>query len=123
MTFIKNYQDLIVWQKAMDLAILLYDVSRSWPKEERFQLISQLRRSAVSIPSNIAEGHARKSRAEFLNFLSIAKGSRAEIETQILLAQRLSYIENDKTVQEILGLSEEVGRLLNGLIKSLKIKQ
>ncbi len=101
---IKSYQDLIVWQKAMDLVQLVYKASKKTPDEERYLLTSQLRRSAISIPSNIAEGQARQSTAEFLNFLSIARGSRAELETQIFIAKRLGYL-NPATVQELLGLS------------------
>lgn len=119
MATVRNYRELIVWQKAMDLVELVYPATRQFPKEELYGLTSQVRRSAVSIPSNIAEGQARKSTAEFLNFLSIANGSRAEMETQILLAQRLKYVTND-TAQQILNLSEEVNRLLNGLMNSLK---
>lgn len=119
MATVRNYRELIVWQKAMDLVELVYQATKQFPKEELYGLTSQVRRSAVSIPSNIAEGQARKSTAEFLNFLSIANGSRAEIETQILLAQRLKYVKND-TAQPILNLSEEVNRLLNGLLNSLK---
>ncbi len=119
MATVRNYRELIVWQKAMDLVELVYQATKQFPKEELYGLTSQVRRSAVSIPSNIAEGQARKSTAEFLNFLSIANGSRAEMETQILLAQRLNYVTTD-TVQPILNLSEEVNRLLNGLMNSLK---
>ena len=119
MATVRNYRELIVWQKAMDLVELVYQATKQFPKEELYGLTSQVRRSAVSIPSNIAEGQARKSTAEFLNFLSIANGSRAEMETQILLAQRLKYVTNE-TAQLILNLSEEVNRLLNGLMNSLK---
>ncbi|NLW30565.1 MAG: four helix bundle protein [Fibrobacter sp.] len=119
MAKVKNYRELIVWQKAMDLVELVYQATRGFPKEELYGLTSQVRRSAVSIPSNIAEGQARKSTAEFLNFLSIANGSRAEMETQILLAQHLNYATSNIT-QQILTLSEEVNRLLNGLMNSLK---
>ena len=119
MATVRNYRELIVWQKAMDLVELVYQATKQFPKEELYGLTSQVRRSAVSIPSNIAEGQARKSTAEFLNFLSIANGSRAEMETQILLAQRLKYVTND-TAQQILNLSEEANRLLNGLMNSLK---
>ena len=119
MATVRNYRELIVWQKAMDLVELVYQATKQFPTEELYGLTSQVRRSAVSIPSNIAEGQARKSTAEFLNFLSIANGSRAEMETQILLAQRLKYVTND-TAQQILNLSEEANRLLNGLMNSLK---
>ncbi|MCX6078800.1 MAG: four helix bundle protein [Chloroflexi bacterium] len=119
MTTVRNYRELIAWQKAMNLVENVYLATKQFPKEELYGLTSQVRRSAVSIPSNIAEGQARKSTAEFLNFLSIANGSRAEMETQILLAQRLNYVTSD-TANQILSLSEEVSRLLYGLMNSLK---
>jgi four helix bundle protein len=119
MAKVRNYRELIVWQKAMDLVEMVYQATKHFPREELYGLTSQVRRSAVSIPSNIAEGQARRSRAEFLNFLSIANGSRAEMETQILLARRLSYVTNDIS-QQILNQSQEVNRLLNGLMNSLK---
>ena len=90
---IKNYKDLIVWQKAMDLAAEIHRLTRSFPREELYGLTSQIRRAAVSVPSNIAEGQARQSTAEFRNFLSISQGSLAEVETQLLLAQRFQYLQ------------------------------
>jgi four helix bundle protein len=116
---VKNYRELIVWQKSMDLVELVYQATKQFPKEELYGLASQLKRSVVSIPSNIAEGQARKSTAEFLHFLSIAHGSRAEMETQIILANRLMYID-DHCSEQILSRSEEVSRLLNGLMNSLQ---
>lgn len=116
---VQSYQQLIVWQKAMDLVELVYAATRMFPREEIYALTSQLRRAAVSIPSNIAEGQARRSTAEFLHFLSIAQGSRAEVETQILLAQRLGY-SSDISMKEILALCDEVARLSNGLSNSLR---
>ena len=114
MSEIKSYQDLIVWQKAMDLVVLVYQATRLFPKEELYGLTSQVRRAVVSIPSNLAEGHARKSRAEFLNFVSIAQGSRAEVETQIMIAVRLSYIHQDQAVP-MQHLLLEIGKMLNTL--------
>ncbi|MDR1963456.1 MAG: four helix bundle protein [Planctomycetaceae bacterium] len=116
---VRNYRDLIAWQKAMELTEKVYRATRTFPREEIYGLTSQVRRAAVSIPSNIAEGQARKSTPEFLHFLSIACGSRAEIETQIMIAKRLQYID-DVEANEILSLSSEVSSLLNGLINSLK---
>jgi len=115
---VKHYQELIVWQKAMNLAEEVYKVSRSFPREEIYGLTSQLRRAAVSIPSNVAEGQGRRTTQSFLNHLSIAYGSLLELETQLLIATRLSYLTNGKC-QEVLQLAAEVGRLLNGLITSL----
>ena len=114
MSEIKSYQDLIVWQKAMDLVVLVYQATRLFPKEELYGLTSKVRRAVVSIPSNLAEGHARKSRAEFLNFVSIAQGSRAEVETQIMIAVRLSYIHQTKA-QPMQHLLLEIGKMLNTL--------
>lgn len=93
---VRSYKDLIVWQKAMDLVELVYHLTKLFPKDEQYGLSNQLRRAAVSIPSNIAEGQARNSTAEFRNFLSIARGSLAELETQLLIAERLNYIEQKK---------------------------
>ena len=116
---VKNYRELIVWQKAMKLVTSIYKISQQFPKEEIYGLTSQIRRAAVSIPSNIAEGQARQSTKEFLHFLSIAQGSRAEVETQILIAQRLEYIdESNSTI--IINQLEELARILYGLTKSLK---
>jgi len=117
----KNYQDLIVWQKAMDLVTVIYQTTNIFPKEEIYALTSQLRRAAVSIPSNIAEGQGRSSNKEFHNVLSMAHGSLREIETQKMIAQRLQYLSPEQAL-EILDLSAEVGRLLQGLMKSVKHK-
>ncbi|HPT71592.1 MAG TPA: four helix bundle protein, partial [Candidatus Cloacimonadota bacterium] len=89
---IHNYKELIVWQKAMDFALEVYKLSKSFPKDELYSLTNQIRRAAISVPSNIAEGRCRYSKLEFKQFLSISHGSLAETETQILLAIRLGYI-------------------------------
>jgi four helix bundle protein len=115
---VRNYQDLIVWQKAMDLVENIYASSRSFPREEVYGLTSQLRRAAVSIPSNIAEGQGRRTTADFVRHLSIAYGSLRELETQTLMAARLQYLSSVSS-QDILRTAGEVGRLLNGLISSL----
>ncbi len=111
---VASYQDLIVWQKAMELVERIYRMTRNFPKEELYGLTSQIRRASVSIPSNIAEGQARRSTAEFLNFLSIAQGSRAEVETQTLIALRLGYVTRNQ-IAEILALLDEISRMLNAL--------
>jgi four helix bundle protein len=113
---------VIVWQKAMDMVLQVYQVTKSFPTDERFGLTSQIRRAAVSIPSNIAEGHSRHSTQQFLNFLSIAQGSLAELETQIILGFRLSYLSADKQ-SVLLDATKEIGRLLHGLCNSLHSKQ
>ena len=102
----------------MDLVEAVYRRTSSFPKEEVYCLTSQLRRAVISIPSNIAEGQGRRTTRHFLNFLSIAYGSLLEVETQILIAGRLGYL-NDESVTKLNELASEVGRLINGLINSL----
>jgi four helix bundle protein len=113
----RNYQDLVAWQKAMDYVEAVYLASRSFPGDERFGLTSQLRRAAVSIPSNIAEGQGRGSDAELVRFLRVAHGSLRETETQLLIARRLAFLA-PASADQLLELSGEVGRLIQGLIKS-----
>lgn len=115
----KRYQDLIVWQKAMELSKEIYRVTRSFPNDERFGLTSQLRRASVSIPSNIAEGQGRLTTGEFKQFLGTARGSVFEVETQIQLASELDYLSAQDT-QSLLERTSEVSRMLNGLIRSLQ---
>jgi four helix bundle protein len=118
---VKDYRELIVWQKAMDLVERIYRHTSGFPKEEVYGLSSQLRRAAVSVPSNIAEGNARATTRDFLHFLSIAYGSIKEIETQVLIAERLGYdIRKDTPV--LMQLTDEVARLISGLSNSLKRK-
>jgi four helix bundle protein len=119
---VKSFHDLFVWQKAMDMVVSLYQSTRSFPADERFGLTSQLRRAAVSVPSNIAEGHCRNSTQQFLNSISIAQGSLGELETQIILSFRLNYLNADQQTS-LLGPTHEIGRLLHGLSNSLNSKQ
>jgi four helix bundle protein len=113
------YKDLIVWQKSMDLAALVYQVTKKLPKEEMYSLTDQMRRAAVSIPSNIAEGQARNSTKEFLHFLRIAQGSKAELETQFLLCLKINYL-SDSDTSEAIQLLQEIGKMLTVLIAKLK---
>ena len=115
---IQSYRDLLAWQKAMDLVEIAYRMSLKLPKEEKFALSDQIRRAAVSIPSNFAEGQVRNSTKEFVQFLSIAKGSNAELYTQLLICVRLGYLTPDDT-QQALSLSEEVSKMLSALIHRL----
>ena len=112
----RGHKELIVWQKAMEMVTEIYRLTRDFPKEEMYGLVSQMRRAAVSIPSNIAEGQGRQSKGEFRQFLGIARGSYAELETQIEIAKNLGFLPTPNPIDERLA---EVGRLLNGLIKSL----
>lgn len=114
----QNYKDLIAWQKGMDLVEAVYTATKLFPKEELYGLTSQIRRAAISIPSNIAEGQGRKSSSEFMRFLAIAYGSLREVETQILIAERLSYLQRPD-VESLIELSSQVGRLINGLSNSM----
>ena len=118
---VRSYRELVAWQKAMDLVEAVYRSTACFPKEEIYGLTSQVRRSAVSIPSNVAEGQGRASTRDFLNFLSIAAGSLCEMETQLLLAQRLHYLPST-AVADLLDHSAEVGRLLHGLRRALMRK-
>jgi len=115
----KPHAKLVVWQKSMDFAIELYNVTKIFPSEEKYGLSAQLRRAAVSIPANIAEGAARKNRKELLHFLSIAKGSISELDTELEICWRINLI----SAQAHLDLSEKldnIGKALQGLINSLK---
>jgi four helix bundle protein len=115
-----DYRDLTAWQKAMDLVVHVYTATITFPKEELYGLTSQMRRAAVSIPSNIAEGQGRRtSNEEFNRYLSIALGSLCELETQTELSLRLKILDKS-TATSLQKLSGEVGRLLNGLISSRK---
>ncbi len=115
----KSYRDLEVWQKAMDLVVLCYQITQRFPKSEIYGLASQLQRSAVSIPANIAEGRERRHSKEFLQHLSIAYSSLAELETHLQIAERLKYIDMSH-LKEVLDKTGEVGRMLNGLRRSIK---
>ncbi len=113
---IKDYKDLVVWQRAMALVTAVYQATGGFPKEELYGLTSQIRRAAVCVPSNIAEGQARLTRGEFRQFLGQAKGSLSELETQLLIAQNLGYLPD---ACALLSQKAEVTRLLNGLLISL----
>ena len=117
----QHYKDLIAWQKAMDLVSVLYDATEGFPKREIYSLTNQMRRAAVSVPSNIAEGQAHFSNREFRHFLRHSRGSLAELETQVLIAQRRNYL-SELQAAELLRRANEVSRILSGLINSLEEK-
>src|SRR5258708_18447069 len=117
----RSYKDLVAWQRAMELVTATYLSTKNFPMEERFGLMSQLRRAAVSIPSNIAEGQGRLSEKEFRHFLGQARGSLMELETQLQVAENLGYLQKEEAAV-LLQSCGEVGRLLNGLIASI-VKQ
>ena len=118
---LKNYKELKVWQKSYELCLAIYKITAKFPKEELYGLISQVRRCAVSIPSNIAEGYGRKTTLDYIRMLYISYGSVCELETQVLLAGDLGFIEKGELVKVIKDLAE-IERMLKALIKSLEKK-
>lgn len=116
---IKSYRDLHVWQRAVEVVEEIYRISADFPSDERFGLTSQIRRATVSVPSNIAEGYGRRKRAQYMQYLDIANGSLKEVETQLIIAGKLGFIEKDQA-QKAWSLLQEVGKMLTGLIRSLE---
>lgn len=116
---LKSYRDLVAWKKSYEFAVEVYRETQSFPANERFGLTIQLRRAAVSIPSNIAEGQGRGSKADFVRFLAMARGSLFEVETQLSISSELGYLERG-VGDRLLRSAAEIGRILNGLIASLK---
>lgn len=114
----KNYRDLIVWRKAMDFVEAVYRTTASFPREGACGITSQLRRSAVSVPANVAEGQGRHSKREFRRFVLVAHGSLREAETHLMIAERLKYVDGI-VVQDLLSRAGEIGRLLIGLANAL----
>ncbi len=115
----RPHYTLEAWKSSIQLVDLIYSATKSFPKEELYGLSSQMRRAAISVSSNIAEGAARNSQAEFANFLNIAKGSLSELETQIIISNRQNYIED---ITEMMNLIGKVSSQLNGLYKSIKAR-
>jgi four helix bundle protein len=115
----QSYRELIAWQKAMDFVMSVYGITKAFPRDELYGLASQLRRAAVLIPTNIAEGQARFSPQEFHYFLGRARGSLVEVETQLLIAQNLRYFTPERG-EQLLDKAAELGRILNGLIASIR---
>ena len=113
-----NYNDLTVWQKSMELVTKVYKITKQFPADERYGLTDQLRRAAISIPSNIAEGHARKSKVDFARFLRISLGSCTELETQVMIAQNLEYLiknEMNSILEESLAIRKMISKLITTL--------
>ncbi len=119
---INSYRDLLVWQKAMDLAVLCYSLTRAFPKEEAFGLTSQLRRSSSSVAANIAEGHGRENSGSFVQFLRVAQGSLKETETHLLLSQRVGLLPTAQAT-EAMKTCDEIGKMLRSLIRAVQDKQ
>ncbi|OHB75386.1 MAG: four helix bundle protein [Planctomycetes bacterium RBG_16_55_9] len=121
MTKIKTYRDLIVWQKSMALVTEIYKITKAFPKDEMYGLIAQMRRCAVSIPSNIAEGYGRKSRSDYVRFLRIAMGSIYELQTQLEISLNLKYIKTDD-FKRLCEMSREVERMLSSMTRKLNVR-
>ena len=119
MSTIKSYRDLEAWQRGMELAVEVYPLTRRMPAEERFGLTSQVRRAATSVPANIAEGHGRATTGDFLQSLSVSRGSLAEVKTWLELSVRLKYHNRDE-IQNAWTLAETTGKLVNGLIRAVR---
>jgi four helix bundle protein len=117
---IRTHKDLVAWQKAVDLVVDVYSITKSFPKDEIYGLVSQIRRAAVSIPANIAEGAARQTKKEFQQYLHIAMGSLAELETHFIIATHLLYCDN-KQENAILLKLDEIRRMLSGLLRHCRI--
>lgn len=117
-----TYKDLIVWQKSIDLVEAIYVLTKNLPEVEKYNLVQQLNRAAISVPANIAEGWGRESRKNYVQFLRIARGSLFELETLCTIASRLRY-DLDNEILNVSSLIEEVGKMLNALIKSIRQKE
>jgi four helix bundle protein len=115
----KDHKELDVWKESVDLVVQVYETAKDFPKDEMYGLTSQIRRAAISIPSNISEGAARNSEKEFIQFLHVALGSAAELETQVLIAKRLNYVQE---VDQLLDKLTSVMKMLNGLIRHYRNK-
>ncbi len=116
---IRSYKDLDIWKKGVGLVKDIYLITREFPKSETHALVDQIRRAAISIPSNIAEGHTRQHRKEFRQFLFVALGSLAELETQLIIAAKLGYLEKEKLSQSLSEM-DTIGKMTRGLIKKLQ---
>jgi four helix bundle protein len=118
---VRSFRDLLVWQRAIQLSVAIYRLTKDFPREEIYGLTSQIRRAAVSIPSNIAEGHGRMSTGEYRQFLGIARGSNFELQTQVEIARALGFGDS-KLLDEAEGLSFEVGKMISGVLNAIKEK-
>ena len=122
MIAISSYRELLIWQKGMDITEKVYQLTKSFPMEEQYGLTSQIKRSSISIPSNIAEGYGRNSTKSYLHFNKIARGSLFELETQLLLANKLNFIKNEEDYATIMYLITEESKMISSFIKKLSVK-
>ena len=120
MSGINSYKDLLIWQKGIDIAINLYELVEDFPKEEIYALKSQLKRASISISSNIAEGYGRNSTKSYIHFLCISRGSLLELETQLIIANRLKFIKNETLFSELMNQITEESKMINSFINKLE---
>src|SRR5689334_1833824 len=117
---VKSYRDLVAWQRGIELVIATYEMSQLLPKWEQYDLASQMRRAAVSVPSNIAEGHSRSSRREYAHSLSIVLGSLSELETLLVVSERVGYVKSHQ-LETVRGHADEVGRMVRAIQRGLRV--
>ena len=120
MSGVKSYKELLIWQKGIRIVIQVYQLTKTFPKDEIYALTSQLKRASVSIPSNIAEGFGRQTDKSFNHFLNISRGSLNEIETQIIIAKELGFIQDENLYNDLLFIIEEESKMINAFAKNLK---
>jgi four helix bundle protein len=120
MNEIKSYKDLLIWQKGIDIVLLTYKLISDFPKDELYALSSQIKRSSVSIPSNIAEGYGRQSTQSYIQFIKIARGSLCELETQLIVAQKLNFIKDENYFSELLNMIIEESKMVNSFLNKLE---
>ncbi|WP_395060946.1 four helix bundle protein [Flavobacterium sp.] len=120
MSGVKSYKELLIWQKGIRIVIQVYKLTQSFPKDEIYALTSQLKRASVSVPSNIAEGFGRQTDKSFNHFLNISRGSLNEIETQLIIAKELGFIQDENLYNDLLSIIEEESKMINAFAKNLK---
>ena len=122
MTTVNSYRELLIWKKGMDITEKVYQLTKIFPTDELYGLTSQIKRCSISIPSNIAEGYGRNSTKSYLHFVRIARGSLFELETQLLLANKLNFIKNEEDYSTIMNLITEESKMISSFIKKLSVK-
>lgn len=123
MSDINSYKDLLIWQKGVDIVVNTYLLTHDFPKDEIYALTSQIKRAAVSIPSNIAEGYGRKSTQSYIHFVSISRGSLFELETQLYVAKKLNFIKNEALFSDIMNQVSEETKMINSFLKKLEVSK
>jgi len=123
MNEIKSYKDLLIWQKGIEIVVLTYKLVSSFPKDELYALSSQVKRSSVSIPSNIAEGYGRQSTQSYIQFIKIARGSLCELETQLLVAKKLDFINDEELFSELTNQIIEESKMINSFLNKLELSK